>query len=183
MSIRNVNAQLDTRTQNQIKAKFLTAQELYEEGDYSASLEKVNEIEELTGGQLLAAAQNLKVKSLVGQGKYIKAKDELYILEGLKLSNDILKDISLYSSKIEKFVEAEKARVEKQAEEVKKMERLIRNADFDNEYGGYGKIGDYPNYGMIDSNGTIVVPVKYKYVFAVFGKWIVWKAYKTNGNT
>ena len=69
LSIINVKAQLDTRTQNQIKAKFLTAQELYDEDDYSGSLEKVYEIEQLTNGQLLAAAQNLKVKCLVKEGK------------------------------------------------------------------------------------------------------------------
>lgn len=100
--------QLDTRTKNQIKAKYFAAKDSFEAKDYSEALSKINEIEELSQGRKIATAQNLKVKTLLAQGKFQKAKDELYILEGLNLSESILKDISQYTADIDAGIEKER---------------------------------------------------------------------------
>lgn len=170
MTTINANAQLGTRTQNQIKAKFLTAQEMYDEKDYSGSLEKINEIEELTNGQLLAAAQNLKVKCLVGQGKYIKAKDELYTLEGLNLSSDILKDISAYGSQIKKNVEKEeKIQFKEKIKSDLGSDLIDYLPDFE-EGTFFGSKVD-GKYGYVDLKLEIVIPFDYDDgTFKVFAK-------------
>jgi hypothetical protein len=126
-SIATVNAQLDTRTQNQIKAKFLTAQELYDADDYTESLEKIYEIEALTNGQVLTAAQNLKVKCLIDQRKISQAKDALYVLEGLQLSSDIIRDVATHNQQIERFYEREKELEEQRAQE--KEEEIAREKE------------------------------------------------------
>lgn len=160
-TITNINAQIDTRTQNQIKAKFLSAQELYDEKDYSGSLEKVFEIEKLTNGQLLAAAQNLKVKCLIGQNKYKIANDELYKLEGLNLSNDILKNIAGYSSVLidyQKNLEKEnaylKSKIEAYISEVSKK-RWIK------EPKGLSRVYVDGKYGYVNKNYDIIIPFEY----------------------
>ena len=173
--------QLDTRTQNQIKAKFFMAQEFYSQNKFSSALEKIKEIEVLTNGKLLAAAQNLKVKCLVKKEKYIKAKDELYKLQGLNLSSNILKDIASYSGKIEEEFLKEKERVLKEkrkkeeqiAEEKRKkdiersiaiekerlrIQKTIDNHDFSTGPAVYEK---EEKYGFINNKGSIVIPLKF----------------------
>ncbi|TMM29851.1 WG repeat-containing protein [Polaribacter aestuariivivens] len=162
-SVANINAQIDTRTQNKIKAKFLTAQELYDNKEYTESLEKVNEIEKLTDGKLLAAAQNLKVKCLIGQEKYIKAKEELYTLEGLNLSSDIIKDISSYSSKIENYIEAEKEKNKQIISKIKlklgpKSVEAIKTWDIKKLWG----FNIDNKFGYINSNFEIIIPFEYE---------------------
>lgn len=98
---------LDTRTQNQIKAKFSLAKELSDQGSYKEALEKVKEMESLLNGARLPSLLNFKVKTLIVLGKYKEAKDVLYILEGLELSEEIINNIGSYSVKIEKGLERE----------------------------------------------------------------------------
>ena len=99
---------LDTRTQNQVKAKFLFANELFEQKKYNDVFEKVEEIEAILNGVQLASLLDLKVKTLISLGRYQEAKDALFILEGLELSEDIIKNLGEYSEKIENGVEKEK---------------------------------------------------------------------------
>ena len=132
--------QLDTRTQNQIKAKFFAAEDLYAEEKYADVLEKVAEIEELTGGKLIATAQNLKVKALIGLERYDEASEELYTLQGLTLTNDIVRDVSKHEGDIkkgkQKIIEEqqriEQERLQKEEEQRRKAE--IRKNDRNSWY-------------------------------------------------
>lgn len=112
-SLQATSQGLDTRTKNQVKTKFLNAKKQYENKDYDAVLDKIKEIDDLLAGKPLASVQNLKVKAYIGKGKFEKAKKELYILEGLNLSDGIIEDVAVYSPKIESGLEAERKRKEK----------------------------------------------------------------------
>lgn len=116
--------ELDTRTKNQIKTKFFNAKDYYSNQQYSKVLEKIDEIEGLAGSKILPQVQNLKVKALVGKGEYSKAKQQLFILEGLNLSEDILRDVSQYSPKIEDGLLAERKEKERlRAIELEKQQK------------------------------------------------------------
>ncbi|PLX13428.1 MAG: hypothetical protein C0598_03630 [Marinilabiliales bacterium] len=126
----NFAQELDTRTKNQIKTKFFNAKDYYSNQEYSKVLEKIDEIEGLAGSTILPQVQNLKVKALVGKGEFKKAKKQLFILEGLNLSEDILRDISQYSPKIENGLLAERKEEERlraiELEEQRKEQERLR---------------------------------------------------------
>jgi len=114
---------LDQRTKNQIKSKFLNAKTFYENKEYNNVLTKIEEIEVITKGKPLVAIQNLKVKAYIGKGEFERAKKELYILEGLNLSDGVIEDIAAYSPKIESGLEAERKRKEKARQEELELKR------------------------------------------------------------
>jgi len=125
---------MDTRTKNQIKAKYYSAKDLFEKKEYREVIEKVEEIDVMLGGNTLATAQNLKVKAYIGLEEFEQAKKELYILEGLNLSESVIKDISNYSLTIENGIEAEKKRkqaiIEKERQdELARQERLRKEEE------------------------------------------------------
>lgn len=97
-------SQYDEVTESKIKVKFFAAQELLENSEYSKAIEKVKEIEELTGGPKSSVVQNIKVKSYLGLGKYKEAKEELNILYKLSPTDEILKDIASYEDEIVKNI-------------------------------------------------------------------------------
>lgn len=106
----------DTRTQNQAKAKFMAAENYFKNGNYNDALLKINEIEKLLNGYVLPSSQNLKIKILVKQDKFKDASKALYILEGLELNDDIMKDMANYSETISKGIEKEKILEKKKKE-------------------------------------------------------------------
>lgn len=99
--------QIDTRTKNQVKAKYTLAQDYFAQGNYKGTLEKIEESEDLLKGAKLPSLLDLKVKTLIALGRYSEANDALYVLEGLELSDEIVNNIGGYSVKIEKGIEAE----------------------------------------------------------------------------
>jgi RNA polymerase subunit RPABC4/transcription elongation factor Spt4 len=106
----SLNAQnIDQRTKNQAKAKFMAAENYYDSGNYNDVLIKVEEIETLLNGYILPSFQNLKIKALVKQGKFSEASKALYVLEGLELDDEIMEDMASYSEAISKGIEREKA--------------------------------------------------------------------------
>lgn len=122
---------MDTRTKNQIKAKYYSAKELYEKKEYNKTIKKIEEIDAMVNGNTLASAQNLKVKAYIGLEEYEQAAKELYILEGLNLSESIIKEISGHSMIIENRIEAERKRqqaiIEKrEREEFERLEQIIK---------------------------------------------------------
>jgi len=86
---------LDTRTINQIKAKYQNAKSYCDNRDYSKALEKISEIEALLDENILATSQSLKVRALIGEGQFKKADKELYILQGLSLSDDVIMKVPI----------------------------------------------------------------------------------------
>lgn len=126
-SLQVISQGLDTRTKNQVKTKFLNAKKQYENKDYDGALDKIDEIDEILVGKPLASVQNLKVKALIGNGEFEKAKKELYILEGLNLSDGIIEDIAAYSPKIESGLEVERKRKEKVRQD--ELDRQKREQD------------------------------------------------------
>lgn len=104
---------IDNATKNKIRVKFITAEEHYNNNNYKNTLEKINEIEQLLGNTILPTALNLKIKALVGLREYTEAKKELTTLENLELDEAILKDISVYSTKIDRGIESDKLRIKK----------------------------------------------------------------------
>jgi len=103
---------IDEKTQSIIKVKYMAAQKAYGLGQYYTTLSKVSEIETLLNGQKNPTVQNLKVKALIGDGQYQKAKKELDVLYGLKPSAKISADIASYEGKIDAGIKAEKAAAE-----------------------------------------------------------------------
>lgn len=99
--------QIDTRTKNQVKAKYTLAQDYFNEGNYQGTLEKIEESEALLRGTNIPSLLDLKVKTLIALGRFSDAQDALYILEGLELSDEIVSNIGGYSVNIEKGIEAE----------------------------------------------------------------------------
>jgi len=146
-----LNAQVDNRTKNQIKAKFLTAQDYLKNDNCQDALSKINEIEQLSNGQTLAAAQNLKVKCLIKTQRFGQASKELYLLEGLNLSNEILSDIASYSSNLDGQL--------KEHENKKKI--WLSYAKFNN---GLAPVIENGKWGFINTSGDVVVPLRYNYV-------------------
>lgn len=106
------NAQYDEATINKVRVKFETAKTYFASKKYSTALEKINEIETLMDGNRLASSQMLKVKILAEQKKFTKAKEELEILEGLELNDDIIKELAVYTEKIDNGVKKENALAE-----------------------------------------------------------------------
>lgn len=94
-------AQLDNATMNKMKVMYLTAQNKYDEGDYTGAITKIADLEVVGNGLVLPSSQNLKVKSLLGAKRYAEASYELEILQGLDLTADIIQDMATYSDKIE----------------------------------------------------------------------------------
>ena len=117
--------QIDNTTKNKIKAYYFTAENLYEKGEYSKTLDKISEIEDF--GVKLATSQNLKVKTLVKLKQYQKAKEELDVLYSLNPNKEIYGDIAEYSSKIDTGLESEKL---KEQERIKATEaKVIRRRE------------------------------------------------------
>jgi len=146
-----VNAQVDNRTKNQIKAKYLVAQSYFKDNNCQDALSKIEEIEQLSNGQTLAAAQNLKVKCLIKTQRFTQASKELYLLEGLSLSNEILSDIAEYGS------ELEKSRKEHDA----KKQVYLSYAKFSD---GLAPVVNNDKWGFINTSGDVVIPFIYSNV-------------------
>lgn len=160
--------QIDNTTKNKIKAYYFTAENLYEKGEYSKTLDKISEIEDF--GVKLATSQNLKVKTLVKLKQYQKAKEELDVLYSLNPNKEIYGDIAEYSSKIDTGLESEKLKEQERikATEAKVIRRreLLKNADFSPYYSypgsNAGIISENGSYGFVDLSGNILVPITYK---------------------
>lgn len=104
---------IDNSTINKVKVKFIAAEEYYHNQDYKNTLVKILEIEGLMKNTIIPTALNLKIKALVGLRKYSEAKKELNTLETLNLDDAILKDMSVYSTKIDTEIKAEKLKKER----------------------------------------------------------------------
>lgn len=149
---------LDNATINKIKVKYMTAETSYNNKNYSEALNKTLEIEELSGGQLIPTSQNLKIKALIGLGKYLEANDALEKLQQLELSDDILKDMSSYTSKIETEVKKQKVQL---VENKKRMDKAIFTTE--SEFGiitTYQSNGELDYYLIVNKSGELVYPKK-----------------------
>jgi len=123
-----ISQNLDTRTKNQIHAKYLTAEGYCNNGDYSKALGKISEIEALLNGNILATSQSLKVRALIGEKQYEKADKELYILQGMSLSDKIMKETAIYTRKIDEGRERQKRILA--AEKIANREKVIKNYSY-----------------------------------------------------
>lgn len=153
--------QLDNTTKNKIKAYYFTAENLYEKGEYSKVLDKIGEIE--SNGVKVATSQNLKIKTLVKLKQYQKAKEELDVLYSLNPSKEIYEQIAEYSSVIDTGIEFKKNQLTKDAMELKKQNARIDKASFGIK-GLSENLGLYVEnfmYGIINSKGVFIVPLKY----------------------
>ena len=157
----------DNTTKNKAKAMYYTAEALYESGEYTKTIRKIEEMETLLNGIKLATAQNLKVKALIGQGSFLEAQKELDVLYSLNPSGAVFKDIAQYSSKIDDGIEAEKLALERvKLAELKKEERkreLKEKANYATYNGpeGLGKVSENGLVGFVDKDGNIIIPIKY----------------------
>lgn len=170
-------AQIDNRTKNLIKAKFKSVQSLHKEGKCTKALAKIEEIEELTKGGLLAATQDIKVSCHINLKQFKVAEKELYLLQGLNLPNRIINNLEKYSDAIEKEkrrlinAENEKKRLERQklAEIERKKEearlaqlnerRFIAKYDFNYDWSvsGLRRVGYGNQQLIINESGQIVI--------------------------
>lgn len=91
----------DEATKNKAKVLYFSAEELYNNGNYTQTISKIKEIENLLGGKKIGTVQNLKVKSYIGLKDYENVVDELDILQTLPLGDEILKEVALYTAKID----------------------------------------------------------------------------------
>lgn len=112
---------MNVRTKNLIKTKYLQANQYFDAKNYSRTLEKIIEIEQLSGGKPMIVSQYLKVKALTQNNEYKKAANELYRLQGMNISEDLITELATLSTVVEnklqehqkKLERAEKIRVEK----------------------------------------------------------------------
>ena len=159
--------QVDTRTKNQVRAKFEMAKEYYANKEYASTLKKLEEIEGLMNGAVIPTAQSLKVSTLLKLNRYSEAKNELTILENLELSSTIIKEVASYRQIINDFEESERLRIakelkaekqqlikeqeEKLANEKRRVELQRERAAYENAMENYSFsslkkfISDYPN--------------------------------------
>ncbi len=100
----------DVRTNNLIKTKFFQAQQYYDASSYDKALKKIDEIEVLTGSTLMIESQDLKVKCLIGAERFEEANVELYLLQGLGLTDEQLQQAAINASLIENKIEEKKDR-------------------------------------------------------------------------
>lgn len=126
---------LDQKTKNIIKAKFIGAKEYFAENKYNEALTKITEIEELTGKPTLATALDLKVQLLLALNKIDEAEKEINTLMGMNLSNTLVSNVSNYSkqitSKKEEIKEIEKR---KKIRKQKIIEAKIKQEIEDRKY-------------------------------------------------
>lgn len=108
-------------TKNLVKTKYIQASNFYDTKNYTKAIEKIEEIEQLTGNEPMIESLRLKVNCLIKSGDYKKASQELYKLQGLNITNDILNEVAINSSIIEKKLEEEKIRIETE-DRLKKIE-------------------------------------------------------------
>lgn len=111
--------QLSNATKNKLKIKLMNAEELYENKEYNASLDKLSEINSLLNGKTYPTILNLEIKNLVALEKYTNAKEKLNKLETFNLRENILTDIASYTNKIDEGVAIE---TRKKEEELKRLE-------------------------------------------------------------
>ncbi|WP_338732042.1 leucine-rich repeat domain-containing protein [Mangrovimonas cancribranchiae] len=165
--------QVDTRTKNQVRAKFEIAKDYYADKEYTSTLKKLEEIEGLMNGTVIPTAQSLKVATLLKLKRYKEAKKELVILENLELSITIINEVTQYTKEIEAYekhiadlelkrkkeqlekerlelIRKEEARKKNQLEEEKERERLISlssvtkiNIDSEQKYNSFLNEIDY----------------------------------------
>ena len=101
----------------------------------------------------MASLLDLKVKTLISLGRYQVAKDALFILEGLELSQEIIKNLGEYSEKIENGIEREKIIIkekieQEKIEEASRIELKRKAFEMVNSY-GYGKVKENGNIGVL----------------------------------
>ena len=115
---------LDKKTLAKIKVKLITAENSYKKGSYTNTLTKIKEIERIVGEYTYEDIQNLKIKALIGQSKYDKAKKELDALYEMDPSDEIITDIASYEDKIDNGIITEKKRQTSiRLAEIKRKER------------------------------------------------------------
>jgi len=126
---------LDARTISKIKVKFINANNFFEAKDYDKALQKISEVETLLG-KPSATALNLKIKIMVARGQFVKAEQALDKLYSLSPNGEVLEDIAVYSTIIEKNIDRARRRIEteqlaqkqrdKKAAEYAEQQRIIR---------------------------------------------------------
>ena len=144
---------IDQATLTKIKVKLLNAEKLYEQGEYTAVLDKVREIEAITGGVKSAKIQNLKVKAYLGAGMYQQSKEELNTLYKMNPDDEVIEDIASYESRIEKGDADEKA----------KFKTIMASSTHDFENNGPLRVEINKKYGFIDKTGKVVIPLMYEF--------------------
>lgn len=121
----------DNKTVNIIRAKFNSAQDYFKENKLNNALEKIEEIELITGKPTIASALDFKIKILLEQNKLSEVRENLEALNSLDLSNDIIKNISNYNKIIkekEELKAKEEERKRKEQKESLKKEIAIKEA-------------------------------------------------------
>lgn len=121
----------DNKTVNIIRAKFNSAQDYFKENKLNDALEKIEEIELITGKPTIASALDFKIKILLEQNKLSEVRENLEALNSLDLSNDIIKNISNYNKIIkekEELKAKEEERKRKEQKESLKKEIAIKEA-------------------------------------------------------
>lgn len=86
----------DEATKNKVKVLYFSAEELYNKGNYTQTVSKIKEMENLLKGKKMGTIQNLKVKSYIALKDYEKVVNEMGILQNLSLSDEIIRDIASY---------------------------------------------------------------------------------------
>lgn len=95
--------------QNQAKAYYFVAQDAQENGQYQDALDALGKAVKLRG-KTDARFTALEVKILIGLGNYSDAKTAIDRFYGYKSSNDLQREMAPLLLKIDKNIEAERAR-------------------------------------------------------------------------
>ena len=134
--------QISEAVQNQIRVKYINATRAYEAGNYTEALTRLEEIEGLSGGSRIPTAQGLKVKTLVGLGRWEAAREELAILFSSSPSDSVLSDVAPFAGQIDEHF-AEQARIA--AAEREREDAAWANAQFSDSEVSYTQyLESYP---------------------------------------
>ncbi len=101
LSHESIAQDLSNKTENTIKIKLKKAKGYIKKKKFDKALKKVDEIETLSNGKMLALTQNIRIKVLIGKEEFTQAQVELDKLYGMEPSVAILKDMAIYVRVIE----------------------------------------------------------------------------------
>tara|TARA_R110002033_G_scaffold37974_1_gene77156 strand:- start:7708 stop:8454 length:747 start_codon:yes stop_codon:yes gene_type:complete len=168
---------INQTTLSKIKVKLLGAENLYEQGKYYETLEKIREIEAISEGMKSAKIQNLKVKAYLGWGLFQSSKDELDKLYEMNPDDAIIKDIASYESKIDEGIEEEKLA------EIKKEEKRLKTEEA-YKYFKYKECPRCDGYGTEEYYKKVKCTSKnYNLAHCDNGTWVFTNMYGTRRST
>lgn len=128
----NIIAQ-STADQQKARAYYMQAEAAYEGEEYSKTLEYLDQVAALLGGQSNATIASLRTKTLYEMKEYVQAKKALGRFFEMKPQTSLLKEMSAYLIKIDEALEkarlAEIARKEKERQaELARLEKERQEA-------------------------------------------------------